>query len=73
MNLSNAADVITIKDKSGNVFLTFNSAVDAPGIDFGIDQAVTRAPDIEGKFTLHKTANSALAYSPGTKADGSKF
>ena len=73
MNLSNAADAITIKDKSGNVFLTFNSAVDAPGIDFGIDQAVTRAPDIEGKFTLHKTANSALAYSPGTKADGSKF
>lgn len=73
MNLSNASDVLTIKDKNGNVFLTFNSATDAAGINFGIDQSVTRSPDITGGFVLHKTANGALAYSPGTRVDGSKL
>jgi hypothetical protein len=73
LNLSNASDIITIKDKNGQVFLTFNSTLDAPGINFGTDQAVTRSPDIEGAFILHKTANAASAFSPGTRTDGSKF
>ena len=73
MNLSNAGDVITIKDDQGNVFLTFDTATDGDGIDFGSDQSVTRSPDINGGFTLHTTANSALLFSPGTKADGSSF
>lgn len=73
MNLSNAGDVITIKDAQGNVFLTFDTATDGAGLDFGADQSVTRAPDIDGNFTLHTTANSALSFSPGTRVDGSKF
>ncbi len=73
MNLSNAEDIIVIKDLNGDVFLNFSSVNDAPGVDFGVDQSVTRWPDINGDFTLHTTANSALAFSPGKKADGTNF
>ncbi|TNE66470.1 MAG: hypothetical protein EP344_02455 [Bacteroidetes bacterium] len=73
MNLSNAEDRIIIKDLQGDIFLEFNSAVDAAGIDFGVDQSVTRWPDINGDYTLHTTANAALAFSPGKKADGTNF
>lgn len=73
MNLNNAGDAITIKDTQGNVFLTFDTATDGAGLDFGADQSITRSPDIDGNFTLHTTANPASAYSPGTRADGSSF
>jgi hypothetical protein len=73
MNLNNADDAITILDTNGNVFITFDTQVEGMGIDFGADQSVTRSPDLEGMFTLHTTANAALLFSPGTKADGSSF
>ena len=73
MNLSNADDVITILDRDMNVFLTFDTQVEGAGINFGEDQAVTRAPDINGDFALHTSVNPALDYSPGKKADGTNF
>ena len=73
LNLSNAADVITILDPSDQVFLVFDSANDAAGIDFGADQSVTRNPDITGGFVLHTDANPGVLFSPGTKTDGSSF
>lgn len=73
MNLNNAADRIIILDDSGNEFLTFDTAVEGSGIDFGADQSVTRSPDVSGVFTLHQTANAALLFSPGKKVDGSNF
>lgn len=73
MNLNNADDAITILDRDGNVFITFDTQVEGAGIDFGADQSVTRSPDLEGAFTLHTTVNAALLFSPGTKADGSSF
>ncbi len=73
MNLNNAGDKITILDPQGNVFLTFDTAVEGAGIDFGSDQSVTRNPDIDGAFDLHTNANAMLLFSPGTRADGSSF
>ncbi len=73
MNLNNAGDAITIKDVEGNIFLTFDTATDGAGLDFGADQSVSRSPDIDGEFTLHTTANPALLFSPGTRTDGSGF
>lgn len=71
MNLNNAGDQIIILDDMGNTFLTFDTAVEGAGIDFGSDQSVTRSPEISGNFTLHTDVNAALLYSPGTRADGS--
>ncbi|MCB9080292.1 MAG: lamin tail domain-containing protein [Lewinellaceae bacterium] len=73
MNLNNAADRIIIKDAKGDIFLTFDTAVEGAGLDFGSDQSITRSPDINGGYTLHKTANAELAYSPGKKTDGNPF
>jgi hypothetical protein len=68
LNLNNAEDEITITNALGNVILTFNSLT--IGLDFGLDQSVTRSPDITGNFVLHTTANALLLFSPGLKADG---
>jgi hypothetical protein len=73
LNLNNAADQIIVLDAASNTVLTFDTAVDGAGIDFGADQSVTRSPDVSGGFTLHQTANGALSYSPGKKVDGSNF
>jgi hypothetical protein len=69
LNLNNAGDKITITDASDNVILTFDSSAEA-GINFGSNQSVTRSPEITGNFVLHTTANAALLFSPGLKADG---
>jgi len=73
LNLNNAADKIYLYDANGNEYLTFDTTVDGAGLDFGADQSITRSPDITGSFVLHTTANAALSYSPGKKADGSNF
>ena len=73
MNLNNAADKIIILDASGNPYLSWDSAVDGIGLDFGADQSITRSPDITGSYVLHQTANGALSFSPGKKADGTDF
>lgn len=73
MNLTNGGDKITILDLDGNEFLTFDTETDGAGLDFGIDQSITRSPDINGALTIHTTANAALAFSPGKLVDGSNF
>ena len=73
MNLNNADDAITIFDREGMVFLTFDTQVEGAGISFGENQSVTRVPDINGNFALHTTANPDLDYSPGKLADGTNF
>lgn len=73
MNLNNSGDTITIFDTDGNIFFTFSSEIDGAGLDFGDNQSITRSPDITGAYVLHTTANPALIYSPGVKADGSTF
>ena len=73
MNLNNAGDRIIILDASGNEYLTFDTAVEGVGLDFGADQSITRSPDITGAYTLHETANASLSFSPGKKVDGSDF
>lgn len=73
MNLNNSGDAITIFDTDGNIFFTFSSEIDGAGLDFGDNQSITRSPDITGAYVLHTTANPALIYSPGVKADGSTF
>lgn len=64
LNLSNAGDIITITDASSAVILTFDSA--ATGLNFGVNQSVTRSPDITGNFVLHTTASATLLFSPGS-------
>jgi len=73
MNLNNADDAITIFDREGTVFLTFDTQVEGAGISFGENQSVTRVPDINGDFALHTSANPDLDYSPGKLVDGTNF
>lgn len=73
MNLSNSGDIITILDTDGNVFLTFDTATDGMGIDFGSDQSVTRNPDLTGGFVLQQDANAAFLFTPGTRNDGTSI
>lgn len=73
MNLNNSGDKIYLHDANGNEYLTFDTAVEGSGLDFGLDQSITRSPDIIGPYMLHTAANAALTFSPGKKADGSNF
>jgi len=73
MNLNNSGDAITILDTDGNVFLTFSTDEEGMGLDFGENQSITRSPDITGSYTLHTSVNASLAFSPGTRVDGSVF
>jgi hypothetical protein len=68
LNLNNAGDVITVLNTSDDVVLVYDSS--STGINHGSDQSVTRSPDVTGNFVLHTTANTALAFSPGLKVDG---
>jgi len=73
MNLSNAGDIITVLDANGDVFITFDTATDGMGLDFGADQSITRNPDLTGDFVLAQDANAAFVFTPGTKNDGSSI
>ncbi|NVJ46913.1 MAG: lamin tail domain-containing protein [Cytophagia bacterium] len=73
MNLNNSGDKIYLHDANGNEYLTFDTAIEGSGLDFGLDQSITRSPDIIGPYMLHTAANAALTFSPGKKADGSNF
>jgi hypothetical protein len=71
INISNAGDVITLQDASGNVVLT----LDVGPFSDNPDESYTRNPDLTGDFVQHSTipeANGAL-FSPGRKVDGSSF
>jgi len=43
------------------------------GAEGGADESLTRSPDVTGDFTGHTTAAEGVAFSPGTRADGSAF
>ncbi|PQJ79703.1 lamin tail domain-containing protein [Polaribacter porphyrae] len=71
LNMNNSGDVITIKDTTGAVILTF----DVEPLSNNPNESYTRNPDLTGSFEQHSTitaANGAL-FSPGTKLDGSSF
>ena len=71
LNISNAGDIVTLKDASDTVVLTF----DVYPLSGNPNESYTRNPDLTGDFVQHSTiaeANGAL-FSPGTKIDGSSF
>lgn len=69
LNLTNSADVITIRNNLGEVVLIFDSSA-YTNLNFGSDQSVTRSPDFTGNFVLHTTANASLLFSPGVTVSG---
>lgn len=71
INISNAGDLVTLADSSGNVVLTFDNSA----LSGNPDESYTRNPDLIGDFEQHAgipEANGTL-FSPGTKLDGSSF
>lgn len=71
INISNAGDVITIKDTNGNVVVSMDIAT----LSGNPDESYTRNPDITGDFVQHSTiteANGTL-FSPGKKLNGTSF
>jgi hypothetical protein len=71
INMSNAGDLVTLADASGNVVLTF----DVEPLSNNPNESYTRNPDLTGEFEQHagiEAANGAL-FSPGTKLDGTSF
>jgi uncharacterized repeat protein (TIGR01451 family) len=71
LSLTNSGGVITLLDDSG---ATVDSVAygGASGLDGDANQSLTRAPDITGPFSLHKTASDRL-FSPGTRLNGAPF
>lgn len=74
--LSNNGATITVRDATGAAIDEF--AYGTPQDDFagsGINQSVTRSPDIAGAFVRHLSAQGAAGrrFSPGTRTDGSFF
>lgn len=68
LNLNNAGDEMTLKDKDGNVILTF----DIEPLSNNPNESYTRNPDITGEFEQHGD-NTTRLFSPGTKIDGTPF
>jgi hypothetical protein len=71
LNITNAGDIMTMRDTTGNVVVVF----DTYPLSGNPNEAYTRNPDLTGDFTQHATipeANGKL-FSPGTKLDGSSF
>lgn len=74
MSLANGGRKIVLKDKDGGELSAFgygSEGTDCPGDK---DQSVTLSPDLTGSCKLHTEASPSQAlFSPGTRADGSKF
>lgn len=68
LNLNNAGDVLTVKDSSDNVILTF----DITPLSDNPNESYTRNPDLTGDFEQHSKISSKK-FSPGTKIDGMPF
>jgi hypothetical protein len=68
LNLTNAGDVITIKDALNNVVLS----IDITPWSDNPNESYTRNPDITGDFVQHVSVN-AKKFSPGTKVTGDPF
>ena len=68
LNLTNAGDVITIKDALNIVVLS----IDITPWSDNPNESYTRNPDITGDFVQHVSLN-AKKFSPGTKVTGDPF
>ena len=71
LNISNAGDIVTLRDTNDTVILTF----DVYNLSGNPNESYTRNPDLTGGFVQHAgipEANGAL-FSPGTKLDGTSF
>jgi hypothetical protein len=69
LNMNNAGDIVTLTDASGSVIATF----DVTPLSDNPNESYTRSPDITGDFIQHHLAKDAVFFSPGTKADGTRF
>lgn len=71
INMTNAGELVTLADASGNTVLTF----DITPLSGNPDESYTRNPDLTGGFEQHSVipaANGAV-FSPGTKLNGTSF
>lgn len=71
LNISNAGDVMTVRNTAGNVVVFFDLA----GLSGNPDESYTRNPDLTGDFVQHKsiTAAAGRLFSPGTTLNGASF
>ena len=71
INMSNAGDIVTVKDTNGDVVVTF----DIYPLSGNPDESYTRNPDLTGDFVQHASVAEAEGrlFSPGTKLDGTPF
>ena len=71
LNMSNAGDLVTLRDASGTEVLTF----DINPLSGNPNESYTRNPDLTGDFVQHAgiTEANGTLFSPGTKLDGSSF
>jgi hypothetical protein len=71
LNISNAGDVITVQNATGNVILT----LDIAPFSANPDESYTRNPDLTGDFVQHSSIPAATGalFSPGRKVNGSSF
>lgn len=68
LNLTNAGDVITIKDALNNVILS----IDITPWSDNPNESYTRNPDVTGDFVQHTSVNTKK-FTPGTKVTGDPF
>ncbi len=79
--LSNKGDVLTLADSRGTVLCQVSwgdcagqaCSGDYVSDNIAINQSFTRWPEASGSFTPHTTTESALRFSPGSRADGKNF
>jgi len=69
LNMNNAGDIITLTDASGAVIVSY----DVTPLSDNPNESYTRSPDFTGDFIQHHYANEGIFFSPGTKADGTRF
>lgn len=72
LSLINSGGVVTLRDPSGEIVST-QSYGGSSGLRADLNQSITRAPDVTGMFALHESVAPGVAFSPGTRADGSSF
>jgi hypothetical protein len=71
LNLNNAGDILTLRDKTGVKIAEF----DINGLSGNPDESYSRNPDLKGNFQRHGTIPAATGalFSPGLKVDGSSL
>jgi hypothetical protein len=71
LNLTNAGDLLTLKNAAGVTLLTF----DVTPLSDNPNESYSRNPDLTGAFVLHSTIPAAAGaiFSPGLKVNGTNF